>query len=585
MKLPSLSSLLHNAIKVVMRFPIQIVITILAVIIAFLLTDADANNEDKLARTLAFCLLAFNLSLSSFLFAESRQLATSYKWLLQLLAIAVCALIMFWLHPNLWQKDVYLLLIFILAFHLMVSFSSFLNSRPVLSFWHFNKSLFLRFLTAALYSVVITLGLFAAIAAIDNLFDVTIKATTYPKVASIVCIGFNTIFFLAGVPEINSTNNDTVYPKGLKIFTQYVLIPLMTVYLIILFLYELKIIFEWSLPKGYVSLLILAYSVFGVLSLLLVYPIREMQENKWIKWFSKFFYVMMLPLLVLFVLAIYKRISDYGITEERYALIVLAIWLTGITFYFLFSKKDNIKIIPITLTICCLISAIGPQGAAAVSKRSQLNRLKTLIGKKGNETEVSSIVNYLVTNHGLVALQSFTEKNLTDIQNSILGKSDKKVSYVIKSELSDTAFSILKIDSLKVISNYYSQKNFKLKDENLIDIKGYETAFRFESYQKKTYNILQDSLPVSLTVMDSSIEVKSGNDFILFPMDSICNSIATKKREDGEYEMVVSAPDMKYERESSSMKFRLQLIRVEIRENDDKNNHPSYTAYLLIGRK
>ena len=63
----------------------------------------------------------------------------------------------------------------------------------------------------------------------------------------------------------------------------------MSIYLVILFLYEMKIIVQWELPKGYVSYLILGYAIFGILSLLLVYLFRELEENKWIKWFQSFF--------------------------------------------------------------------------------------------------------------------------------------------------------------------------------------------------------------------------------------------------------------------------------------------------------
>ncbi|MBK7099951.1 MAG: DUF4153 domain-containing protein [Sphingobacteriales bacterium] len=133
------------------------------------------------------------------------------------------------------------------------------------------------------------MGLFAALAAIDNLFEANIRSTFYLRTFLLIGIGFNTLFFLGGLPDVRNHNYENQYPKGLKIFAQYVLIPLLIVYLVILLIYEGKIMLEWSLPKGYVSMLILGYAVFGILSLLLVFPIKDQAENKWIKWFSKFF--------------------------------------------------------------------------------------------------------------------------------------------------------------------------------------------------------------------------------------------------------------------------------------------------------
>ena len=90
---------------------------------------------------------------------------------------------------------------------------------------------------------------------------------------------------------ITSSQTDTSsYPSGLKMFTQYVLIPLAVIYVVILLSYEAKIIVQWSLPRGLVSSLILGYAVFGILSILLVYPIRNYDDSKWIKIFSRSFY-------------------------------------------------------------------------------------------------------------------------------------------------------------------------------------------------------------------------------------------------------------------------------------------------------
>src|SRR5690606_15929395 len=136
------------------------------------------------------------------------------------------------------------------------------------------------------------------------------------------------------------------YPKGLKIFTQYVLIPLMTIYLAILLVYEVKILVEWEMPKGIVATLILGYAVFGMLSLLLVWPIRNDDGNRWVRFFSKSFYLTMMPLIVVLALAVYQRVSHYGFTEERYILMVLTIWLVAITAYFLYFRKADIQLIP-----------------------------------------------------------------------------------------------------------------------------------------------------------------------------------------------------------------------------------------------
>lgn len=587
MKLPSLTHLLNQLKQVFTRFPLQLVITITAVAVAFILTDAKAENENFLVKLLLGCLLAFTSSLAGYLYAQSRQLTIFVSWLIQGFAVLVSSLIVIWLKPFLWEKDILLLGFFVLCFHLAVSYAAFTRANDVLEFWHFNKTLFLRFLTAALYSLVIMLGLFAALGAIGILFDITIKSSTYLKIAAFAGIGFNTLFFLAGVPDVGKQSHEKGYPKGLKIFTQFVLIPLMTVYLIILFLYEIKIILAWELPKGYVSVLILAYAVFGILSLLLVYPIKNLEENKWIGWFSKFFYLMMLPLLVLLALAIYKRVSDYGITEERYILIVLAIWLTGITFYFLLSKKQTIKIIPLSLSLLCILSAIGPQGAASVSKWSQVNRLQRVLkkGHKDQAAETSSIIRYLTSNHGLVALQPLIQQKTSVIQSSIIKKVTNNNYYQAREQLKDTAFRLLKISELKegYLSGGY--RTFKREQEGVLPVLGYGWVHELEKQTEKIISLEGENLKIN-TKTENKVLLTVGDQVLSFNIDSVCRAIVGKHKQDPGADIIVPDDEMGIKKEAGGYFFKIVIADFSSdRGETDEKTFIYYKGYLLIGKK
>ncbi|WP_432713372.1 DUF4153 domain-containing protein, partial [Pedobacter sp.] len=488
MKLPSLASLGDEIKKVVFRFPLQVLVTLLACLVSFTLIDVKSNSEQQvqLLELLLQCNLGLVLLLAADLFAEVNHLTSLQKWALRLFCILLCTVLYFTLNPDVYIADRYRVALLVFAFHLLVAFAPFIKRGNLLGFWEYNKVLFIRILTSGLYSFVLYTGLGIALMAIHGLFNVKIDSKIYLYMLTVVGIGFNTLFFLAGIPADFKVLNEAPqpYPKGLKVFTQYVLIPLLSIYLLILLVYEVKIMIDWQLPKGMVSTLILGYAVFGVLSLLLIFPIKEQQGNGWIRLFSRWFYIMMIPLVVLLLLAVWRRVGVYGITESRYILVILALWLSIITAYFLISKKDNIKIIPISLCVLALLAAYGPQSAFSISRYSQTQRLRKMmkLTTPVAQREKPAIIRYLVLNHGLTSLQPFTTTNLDHINEAILKqtKSINSMSYLQEQRLVDTAFAILKVkekDSYRR-STYVSLIS---KEEKTIGIKGYDYLIPLES--------------------------------------------------------------------------------------------------------
>ena len=375
MKFPSLKSLAQGALDTIKRYPFEILFAFVGTIAATTeieLKQLSRLNEGWCIRLIMIANLGLLLSLSASLYTKSLDLAVNRRRLIKWGAALFAASLILIIDPSVREADYLRFFLMSLAFHLLVAFAAFTGKGQINGFWQFNKTLFLRFLTSVLYGLVLFLGLAAAIGATNFLFNFKFESDTYAILWVWIAGMFTTIFFLAGVPaETHLLDNDQSYPKGLKIFTQYVLIPLATVYLIILLAYEIKILVAWNLPKGLVSNLILGYAVFGILSLLLVYPIREHAENKWLKTFSRSFYFLLIPLLGLLFVAVGARVFKYGITESRYFLILLACWLLFISVYFLLFKKQNIKLIPVSLCILTLLAIYGPQSAVSVSMYSQ----------------------------------------------------------------------------------------------------------------------------------------------------------------------------------------------------------------------
>jgi len=140
-----------------------------------------------------------------------------------------------------------------------------------------------------------------------------------------------------------------------------------------------KIIVQWSLPQGWVTILIMVFSVLGMLAMLLVHPYQNQKENSWVKWYTKGYYVALLPLLILQYVAIFTRIGDYGFTAPRWAVLAITVWLTWITLYNVFFKGRNIVLIPLTLFITAFLFLLGPLSHKSISISSQTAKINRLL--------------------------------------------------------------------------------------------------------------------------------------------------------------------------------------------------------------
>lgn len=389
----------------------------------------------------------------------------------------------------------FIIAITLLLSHLLVSFAAFLEKNRELNFWQYNKNLFVNIFLTAVFTGVLTGGVELAILAVDKLFDFNFKDDLFLNTFYVLAIfGSCFIFLLFNEKGLNYLEKDGTYPVILKFFTQFVLIPLLFIYLIILYIYSFKIVINWELPRGWVSYLVLAYSVVGILALLLVYPLKEEKAKSWVKVFSKVFYYTIIPLIVLLFTAVFTRILEYGYTEPRYFVLLLALWLLSVVIYFIFNKKASIKFIPVSLFTFGLFSMIFPYlNAFSVAKRSQKNELATILDKNkllvNNKIDFQkkisdSIVDEIADKFEFLAKRKEKEYllNLVDTKtrNQLAKDFDQPYSWTINNTLRN---SFTHVDKIKDASKF---ERLTLEMENsVIPIDEYKYLISFNNYHNQ----------------------------------------------------------------------------------------------------
>ena len=366
--------------EVISRFSITVLSSFLFCVIAISLVEVNSSFSDThevLIKSL-FCLaLAFIYTISITIYKDSHKITPTRYWSLQSIGILAIIGFYFWM-SDITDRDfpIRLFSVFsgiLLALHLMVTVIPYLKKeRSITDFWVYNKTLLIRFFEASFFTVVLFAGLAVALVSIEKLFDISFRGIEiYGDLAIFLFSVVHPFFFLSRFPHKYYDLHLEEPSKAYLTFSKYILIPIVVTYFVILYLYSTKIIVTWNWPRGWFSSLTLLLSGIGILTYLLNYKTDLFNKPKLVIFYKKYFFLLLLPLLILLSLAIYTRVSQYGITERRYIGIVFTLWLFVVTIYIILSKKDDIRILPISLSIFILLSVIGPWNMNRVSVLSQ----------------------------------------------------------------------------------------------------------------------------------------------------------------------------------------------------------------------
>ncbi|MBI4056707.1 MAG: DUF4153 domain-containing protein [Elusimicrobia bacterium] len=530
-KTPSLTILLTEARDALFRFPFALlcgfVCTGLSIYLVHWAPSVKGYHLSLLMRILYGATLGLPLFFALEVFKERLQ-PTAQKSLRFLPALGILFLIGFISSYVDSSPKIFLFRYFQFSFglHLLVAFAPYVGPGRTHGFWQYNKTLFLRFLAAVFYSFTLYCGLTMALWAIDFLLGIKIPGRTFADLWFLVIFIFNTWFFLVGVPkDFEVLDRTSDYPRGLKIFTQYILIPLVTLYVMILYAYMGKILVTWQWPQGITGYLVCGVSILGILNLLLVYPTQEGPGNQWIKIYSRTFYIALFPLIVLLVFAVWHRVSDYGITERRYFLIMLSAWVTWMAAYFTFSRGKNIKLIPISLCMLAFATSFGFWGAYGVSRRNQVGRLKNVLEREGvwvqgkvhkatgevpfrARKEASSILDYLGDMHGMGVVQPWFSVDVGTMTASQI-MAEMRMSYVSRWER--------KAEEDKKQFSYY----LSVKQKQITRVAGYEFFYPLDLYRGSNSRVGGDEFQakrrefwVGFGPGPASLQIREGNKLV-----------------------------------------------------------------------
>ena len=446
-----------------------------------------------------------------------------------------------------------------------------------------------------LFSVVLFLGLIAVFATIDGLSLIKLDSNIYIETWLFVVFVFSVIFFLSKLKKVDESLENYEIHKIFKFLIYFIVIPLITTYTGILYVYFGKMLITRSWPQGLVSHLILWYTIFSLFIMIMVTPMAK--KDSVARVFKKYFPFASLPLLVLSIVSISKRISQYGVTPSRYFVVLLAMWLIFCMVSSIF--KARLSVILISLITVVYISVFTPVNNRRITLMSQNKRFEKILVKHGllkdgklvkkpelakeKKYEVTDVLKYILgindRRNDIANLKPFGKadgkpyKDREEFEKS-LGIDSAWYQYSDFGSIGDSYFVTFGINE-NVLVNMYN---------GIEEVKGYDYAItNLESYFTDNNNVKEffGKYPVKLSqegiaVYDRKIE--DNKELIKVNMPEIVDKIIknpeiqqrTNKRKDEIKDSVVPENILEFTGENEKVKYKVKVIEISVTGEEHK---------------
>jgi len=463
------------------------------------------------------------------------------------------------------------------------------------------QSVFSNFVTTGIFAAVLWIGIEIILATVNYLFfysgdSLFFRLTTYSFWFITEVFGASLFLSLLKKPDDNLENYE--FPFIFNLLIKFAIIPLIIIYTGVLYIYMARVIISMHLPKGLISHLVLWYTAFSVFIMILITPFT--QKDKFFENFKKYFPYFSIPLIFASLFAVFQRTYQYGITENRYYVLISIFWL--LFCMILYIRNMNVTGVFISLIICFIISVYTPLSAKNVSNFSQSQRLKRILVKYGalkdgkiskiaqkltnrQGSQIHTTIQYISDNSTIAKLNFKNEKGeiystLGDLEKGLDVKESWKDYSIYDSEDDDRE----KDDEHKIVT--YKIKNSE-NAEIISDIAGYDN---FVSY-RKVDNIdpvdqENESEKYKITIKNKIITInsKDGTELAKINYEEAVQQIVSKLKTlklqdttDTGYE--VSQKDLEYIGKAGKINYKISLRSINEETVDGKPKDLYYDEF------
>ena len=468
------------------------------------------------------------------------------------------------------------------------------------------QSVFSNFVITGIFVAVLWIGIEIILTTVNYLFfnsgdSLFFRLTMYSFWFITEVFGASLFLSLLKKPDDNLENYE--FPFIFNLLIKFVIIPLIIIYTGVLYIYMMKVLISMHLPKGLISHLVLWYTAFSVAVMILITPFT--QKDKFFENFKKYFPYFSIPLIFASLFAVFQRTYQYGITENRYYVLISIFWLFFCMI--LYIRKMNITGIFISLITCLVISVYTPLSAKNISNFSQSQRLKRMLVKYGalKDGKISKITQKLNNSEGS---QIYTTLQYISDNSTIAKLNFKNEKGEVYSTLGDLEKGLDVKESWKDYyyrsddeGNYEERKvvTYKVKNsenaEIISDIAGYDNFISYKNvYNEDPINQENESEKYKIILKNKTITInsKDGTELAKINYEDVVKQIASKLRtsklpvtSDTVYE--VPQKDLEYIGKIGKINYKISLRSVndEIINGKPKNLYYEEFDFMFSEKK
>ena len=352
----------------VKRFPVSAAfVTVLSLFLAFSIHDEGRHLESSCIGAVSYYLsVGFMLSLTLHLWQEEGQKRRTALIVNSVahLALLVDAIYIYHMledsdgyHYEVWVAHAAV----ILALLLSLLFLPFWKEKDNIASWNFTMRLIANGIICYIIGEVMWGGFSVLLASFNALFGIDLDFKWYAVIGVLTTLLLASWLFLGRIPCGEKKHDRTPVDSGfLNGVMRFLFLPLVGLYIVVLYIYAIQILVKWELPDGWVSWLVAASMAGLIIIEFGLYPARKAQERKADNCIARYLPVAILPLLLLMTVGIVRRFSDYGITINRLYLITLNLWFYFVCITLFVTKARRINWITISFALIFLLTSALP---------------------------------------------------------------------------------------------------------------------------------------------------------------------------------------------------------------------------------